>query len=65
MPKNHEIKVDQRDGEISIALAGGDPKTYKVTDGEVTVEEADVERFLAVIDGSSLVGGSPAPKTGV
>lgn len=55
MPK---VNVPQKDGDISISVAGDEPRTYRVTDGQVTVAEKDVERFLAVIDGSKVAGGS-------
>ncbi len=60
MPK---VNVPQRDGDISISVAGDEPRTYKVNDGQVTVAEKDVERFLAVVDGSKVAGGSSAGAT--
>lgn len=60
MPK---ISVPQPDGEITLSISGGEPTTYKVSNGEVTVKEPDVARFLSQIDGSKQVGGSPAATT--
>ncbi len=57
MPK---VRVGQEDGEISLSVGGDDPTTYKVTGGQVTVAEKDVERFLTAIDGSKVAGGSSA-----
>ncbi len=55
---NTKVKVPQTEGEIVIAVAGDEPTTYKVSDGQVSVAEQDVERFLAVVDGSKVAGGS-------
>lgn len=52
-----KVSVPQRDGEIVIARAGDEPKTYKVTDGTVTVAADDLEHFLAHVDGSKPEGG--------
>ena len=56
------IKVDQKDGEIALALAGDEPTVYKVSDGTVSVSEESVDRFLAAVDGSK-VAGTAAPKS--
>lgn len=58
MAKNTTVRVPQSDGEISISVAGDEPTTYKVTDGQVSVANEEVDRFLAVVDGSKVVGGS-------
>lgn len=55
-----KLRVPQAKGEITIAVGGQEPTTYKVTNHEVTVEEPDVDRFLSQVDGSELTGGSPA-----
>jgi hypothetical protein len=57
---NQKVKVPQKDGEVVLSFGDDTPQTYKVTDGEVTVKDADVQRFLSNVDGSSLVGGSPS-----
>lgn len=57
---NQKVTVPQKDGDIILSFGDDDPQTYKVTNGEVTVKDADVARFLANIDGSSLAGGTPA-----
>jgi hypothetical protein len=55
------VNVPQEDGEITVAHAGDAPTTYPVTNGQVTVDEADLAVFLHSIEGSSLAdGGSPA-----
>lgn len=54
MPK---VSVPQKEGEIVIARAGDDPKTYRVTDGTVTVAAADLDHFLAHVEGSKPEGG--------
>ncbi len=38
--------------EITISVAGDEPKTYKVTDGEATVAAADLPTFLGAVEGS-------------
>jgi hypothetical protein len=58
-----KVNVPQKDGEVTISVAGDEPRTYRVTDGQVTVAEKDVERFLAVIDGSKVAGGSSTGAT--
>ncbi len=58
---NVHVKVDQTDGEITIA--GTIDHTYRVTDGHASVAEADVARFLAAVPGSSVSGGSPSGPT--
>lgn len=52
MPK---VRVLQDDGEIRIAVAGGDPTVYKVSGGTTTVREEDLDLFLGVVDGSEVV----------
>lgn len=49
MPK---VNVPQKDGEIVVTVGGLEPTTYKVTDGTVSVKDADLPRFLAVVDGA-------------
>lgn len=57
------VNVPQKDGEIVVVVAGSEPTTYRVSDGQVSVAPEDVERFLAVIDGSKVAGGSTAAAT--
>ena len=52
------IKVPQKDGEVLVSIAGDEPTTYRVTDGQVSVATEDVERFLAAVDGSKVAGGN-------
>lgn len=49
------VKVKE-EGEITIAYQGDEPTTYKVTDGYVTVSAANLDHFLAVVEGSSVEG---------
>lgn len=53
-----KVSVRQKDGDITLSVGGDEPRTYKVSEGQVTVAEKDVERFLAVVDGSKVAGGS-------
>lgn len=57
-----EVRVPQKDGEISIVRNGDldDPTVYKVSKGVVNVDDNDVPHFLSVVDGSELVGGQRA-----
>ena len=54
------VRVPQADGEIRITFSGGDPVTYPVVDHLVTVPADQAKRFVAVVGGSELVGGSPS-----
>lgn len=54
------VRVPQADGEIRITFTGGDPVTYPVVDHLVTVPADQAGRFVAVVSGSELVGGSPS-----
>lgn len=60
MPK---VRVKE-EGEIVITRNGDEPTTYKVTDGFVTVSAANLDNFLAVVEGSKVEGpsqgGTPA-----
>lgn len=60
MPK---VNVPQKEGDITISVGGDDPRTYRVSEGQVTVAEKDVERFLAAVDGSKVAGGSTTAAT--
>lgn len=53
---NVEIKVPQKDGEISISRDGNvhEPTVYEVKSGKVSVAEDDAAHFLAVVDGAEL-----------
>lgn len=55
-----KVKVPQKDGEISVSIGGNEPTRYRVTDGEVSVKEEDVDRFVAAIVGSERVAGNPS-----
>lgn len=50
-----DIKVKQKDGSITIRRNGGEPVTRHVTDHVVQVADADVDHFLAHVDGSKVV----------
>ncbi len=62
MPKNVDVNVLQKDGEISISIAGDEPTVYKVTAGAVSVPEESVARFLAAVDGSKVAEPSAIAK---
>lgn len=49
-----QVQVEQREGSITLTVAGGEPRTYNVKDGHVTVAAADVPAFLAAVPGSSV-----------
>lgn len=49
-----KVRVPQSEGDITIAANGDEPRTYKVTDGTVTVAEADLPTFLGAVEGSSV-----------
>ena len=55
---NVKVNVQQKDGEVRVSIAGDEPHTYRVTDGQVSVATEDVERFLAAVDGSKVAGGN-------
>ena len=55
---NTKISVPQKDGEITISFNGDEPVTYKVNDGQISVPPENVDRLLAAVDGSKVVGGS-------
>lgn len=50
------VRVPQKEGEIRIAVAGDEPRTYKVSDHTVTVNNADLDHFLVTIEGSKVDG---------
>lgn len=63
MPKKSDvdIKVPKEAGEsITMRRAGLEPVTYSVTNGKVSVSEAEADHFLVIVEGSTIVGGSPA-----
>lgn len=52
-----KVKVPQRDGEVTIQVAGGDPRTWRVQNGLVSpANEDERDLLLATIDGAK-----PAP----
>lgn len=55
---NTKISVPQKDGEVIVSFNGDEPITYKVNDGQISVPPENVERLLAAVDGSKVVGGS-------
>lgn len=57
-----EVRVPQKDGEISIVRYGDldEPTVYKVAKGVVNVDDNDVPHFLSVIEGAEIVGGQRA-----
>lgn len=59
MPK---VQVKQDDGEIKISTNGDEPKTYKVSDGTVTVALVDLAAFLNNVAGSKVLE-TPAEKS--
>ena len=44
--------------EIQISRNGDEPKTYRVTDGHITVASDDLEHVLNVVEGSKQAGGT-------
>lgn len=44
--------------EIVVRYSGGDPVTYKVRDGHVTVDNENVDAFLRAIAGSEASTGN-------
>ena len=44
--------------EITVRYRGGDPITYKVRDGHVTVDDRHVEKFLGAVEGSKASAGN-------
>lgn len=61
MPK---VKVAQKDGEIVVSPRVGEPKTYPVTDGQVTVAKEDLDHFLLHVDGAELASDSGRKSAG-
>jgi hypothetical protein len=57
-----KVRVPQSDGEITITR-GGESKTYRVTDGTITVAADDLEAVLLHVEGSKPTSGSPAATT--
>lgn len=56
-----KVKVPQTDGEIVVRYDGRDPVKYTVSGGNVNVDDADLPRFLAAVDGAEHTsGGTPA-----
>lgn len=61
-PKTHKVTVPADAGdEITFRRGGLDPVTYKVDGGAVSVDDADLQHFLAHVEGSTTSGGNPAP----
>ena len=55
-----DVRVKQKDGSITIRRNGEEPVTRHVTDHIVQVADADVDHFLANVDGSKVVEAKPA-----
>lgn len=53
------VKVPQIDGEILLALAGDPARVYAVADNKAEVAEAELEDFLAHVDGAVVLSLSP------
>lgn len=52
-----KVKVPQKDGEVTIAVAGDEPRTWRVTNGLVSpANQGEHDLLLAHIDGAK-----PAP----
>lgn len=49
-----QVKVAQSEGSITVTPGQGNPTTYAVKDGQVTVAADSVPAFLAAVDGSSV-----------
>lgn len=64
MPAKHpRVRVPAALGEsFSVAYNGDDPVTYTPEDGQVGVNPEHLDTFLAVIGGSSVVGGTAGTK---
>lgn len=59
---NVKVRVPQKTGEITVAHAGDKPVVYEVSNGTVSVPEADVGHFLAVVNGAEEIEAKAAPK---
>lgn len=55
-----DVKVPQKVGSVVIRRSGEEPVTRHVSDHIVQVADADVEHFLASVDGSSVVEAKTA-----
>jgi DUF4097 and DUF4098 domain-containing protein YvlB len=53
-----KIRVPQKSGEIRVSRDGNDAVVYEVTNGSIEIDDADVDHFLKVVEGSELVASS-------
>lgn len=58
-----DVRVPQKEGSIVVARDGDEPVTRHVTDHIVKVADDDLDHFLAVIDGATLVEAKPVSST--
>lgn len=62
--KRPRVRVPASLGEsFTVAYNGDEPVTYTPEDGQVSVNPEHLDTFLAVIGGSSVVGGTAATKS--
>jgi len=61
MANSVSVKVEQKDGEITVRKDGHPPKTWKVEDHLVHVASADLQHFLRAVEGSREVDKSAKP----
>ena len=59
-----DVKVNQKDGPITVAVDGGEPVTRYVQDHIVAVADDDLDHFLRVVEGSSVVSTPDTSKKG-
>lgn len=55
------VRVDQKEGPITISVDGGDPVTRNVNDHLVTVAEKDLDLFVS-LTGGTVTEAKPASK---
>lgn len=60
-----QVKVAQKDGEITISHRTPEPQVYKVEGGVVTVDDKDLDHFLHSVAGSSVDGPTSIESTPV
>jgi hypothetical protein len=58
------VYVPQSDGVITIAVAGGESRTWEVTDGAVELDDADVAMFslYVAVDSSTMPAQAVEPE---
>lgn len=61
MASTTRVSVPKSAGdEIVVSWDGDAPKTYKVTDGHVAIENENVDRFLTIFEGSKVTATEAA-----